>query len=296
MSYFFLLHLIVFIFGFTGILGKLITIPSLDLVFYRVLIASVTIGLFLAIKKRSIKVDLRTLGTLLMVGALAMGHWVTFFHAIKISNVSVTLACISSASLFTAFLEPIFFKKKLDTSEIVMGVVIIIGITIITNAQFEYIDGILMALLSAFLGSVFGVWNGLLIRTKSSLIISFYELAGGAVMLAVLYVIIGYDMLMPSDISNENWMYLGILGTVATAFAFVVSVYVMKELSPFTVVLAINLEPVYAIIMAWLLFDETMNDGFYIGAVLIIGTLVVNGYMKNRRNKRHSMVKSNVQV
>jgi len=149
-----------------------------------------------------------------------------------------------------------------------------------------------MALISAFLGSLFGVWNGVLIRTKSSGIISFYELAGGMIILGLGYFIFGYDMLMPDQISTDNWIYLLILGTVATAFAFVVSVFVMKELSPFTVVLAINLEPVYAIIMAWMLFDEKMNEGFYIGASLIIGILVVNGYIKNKRNKRHSMVKA----
>ncbi len=291
LSYFFMLHFIVFIFGFTGILGKLISLESFDLVVYRMLIAAVSLLFFIALTKRSFRLNIRWIAKLVAVGGIAAAHWITFFHAIKISNVSVTLACISSSALFTALLEPIFFKKRLDVAELIMGLAIIFGITMITSAEFEYRDGILLSLLSAFLGSLFGVFNGLFIRHQRPAVISFYELSGGAILLMIGLMVSGYELVSPTQISTDDWLYLGVLGTVATAFAFVVSVFVMRAMTPFTVALAINLEPVYAIIMAWLFFSEKMKPGFYIGAAIIIVTLFANGFVKRyqNRNKRSAV-------
>jgi drug/metabolite transporter (DMT)-like permease len=282
-SFYILLHGIVFIFGFTGILGKLITLPSFDLVVYRMLLAAFALLIFVLVTRRKFRVEPIWIVKLILVGCIAGAHWLSFFHAIKISNVSVTLACISSSALFTALLEPLFFKKRLDISEILMGLAIIAGITIITNAQFEYINGIMLSLLAAFLGSLFGVLNGVFIKHKTSPVISFYELAGGGLVLLLALLFSGYPLISPTDISFENWSYLLLLALVATAFAFVASVFVMKELSPFTVALAINLEPVYAIIMAWMFFNEQMSSGFYIGSVIIIATLFANGYIKKQK-------------
>jgi drug/metabolite transporter (DMT)-like permease len=290
LSYFFLLHFIVFIFGFTGILGKAISLDSFDLVVYRMLIAALSLLVFIKVTQRSLRMERRWVIKLILTGGIAGCHWITFFHAIKISNVSVTLACISSSALFTALLEPIFFRKKLDYTELLMGSAIIVGIALITNAEFEYRDGILLSLLSAFLGSLFGVLNGVFIRNKRPAVISFYELSGGLVLVLIGLLVAGHDLVLPHEITAEDWLYLLILGTVATAYAFVVSIFVMRELSPFTVALAINLEPVYAIIMAWALFHEKMNDGFYSGVSIILVTLFANGYIKRYRARNRKPV------
>ena len=295
MKYLLLLHLIVFIFGFTGILGKLIEMGgvgselsrSVNLVVYRMVIAAIGILGYIIYRRRSFAIETRWLVSLVLVGGLIAAHWITFFLAIKVSNVSVTLACISSAALFTAFLEPLILKKKLDYTEVLMGLAIIGGIYIIFQAKLEYVDGILLSLLSAFLAALFAVLNAKFIRSKGSSLISFYELASGAILAMIFLGISDIGFISPAAISSEDWIYLIILGLVATAFAFVVSVFVMRSLSPFTVSLAINLEPIYAMILALIIFDdEQMNSSFYIGAGIIIGTLTLNGYIKRLRSRK----------
>ncbi len=277
-----LLHVVVFIFGFTGILGKLIETDSDLLVWWRMLIAAISIALFAYPAGKIHKSIWINAKAYLGVGFLIALHWVTFFQAIKISNVSVTLACLSSASLFTAILEPLIFKRRIDPAEIFFGAMVVIGLVLIFSFETEYAAGIAMALTSAFLASLFTVINGRLIQKDNPYRISLVEMIGGVLGITVWLALSGKIGANMIDIPASDWLWILLLGSICTAFAFVASVKVMEELTPFTVSLTINLEPVYGIILAFFIFgsSEKMTFGFYVGTVLILGALYLNALKK----------------
>lgn len=279
-----LLHFIVFIFGFTAILGKLITLPSEVLVWYRVLIGVAGIFFVLLFGKVSFSLTKQQLFQYLLVGILIAIHWVTFFESVKQSNVSVALAAISSATLFTSLLEPLLFKRSFRSYEIVFGLLIITGLFLIFNFETKYKLGLFLGIISAFFASCFTVINGIFVKNNNAKIISIYELIGAFSVLSI-YIFFNSSITLSSFIlTYSNFFYLLLLGIVCTTFAFVASVNVMKELSPFTVSLTINLEPVYGIVIAFLLFgdSEKMTAGFYAGTILILFTLFANAWFKKR--------------
>ncbi len=279
-----LLHFIVFIFGFTAILGKLITLPSEVLVWYRVLIGVAGIFFVLLFGKVSFSLTKRQLFQYLLVGILIAIHWVTFFESVKQSNVSVALAAISSATLFTSLLEPLLFKRSFRSYEVVFGLLIITGLFLIFNFETKYKLGLFLGIISAFFASCFTVINGIFVKNNNAKIISIYELIGAFSVLSI-YIFFNSSITLSSFIlTYSNFFYLLLLGIVCTTFAFVASVNVMKELSPFTVSLTINLEPVYGIVIAFLLFgdSEKMTAGFYAGTILILFTLFANAWFKKR--------------
>lgn len=291
-----LLHVVVFIFGFTGILGKLIETDSDKLVLWRMLIAAVSIAIFgyaTGAIKKSLRVNALNYS---LVGLLIAGHWITFFEAIKQSNVSVTLACLSAASLFTALIEPLVFKRRIHPGELLLGVLVIIGLLLIFSFETEYKVGIVLALLSALLASSFTVINGTFIRNDNPIRISLVEMLAGTGAIAVWFLLTGKMDATLLQMPPMDWLWIAILGTVCTAFAFVASVKVMEVLTPFTVSLSINLEPIYGIILAFFIFGESerMTGGFYAGAAILIIALFANAVMKwygMRRVKGKATVK-----
>lgn len=283
-----LLHLIVFIWGFTAVLGKLITIDALPLVWYRMFLAAGCILLYIAIRKVSLKVSRKTLLILFLAGITIALHWITFFGAIKVANVSVALATMATGAFFGSLLEPFWYGRKIIGYEVVLGLVVILGLYFIFNVGMEYTEGILLALASAFLGAVFTLINGQLIRTHKPSVIGFYELLSGA-LFVTLYLIFRqgftaeFFLLQVSD-----WIYILILASVCTAFAFIASVKVMRFISPYTVLLTVNLEPVYGILLAFAIFgdSERMNTQFYMGGLIVLLTVVANGVLKNRNTSK----------
>ena len=273
-----------FIWGFTAILGNLISQQAIPLVWNRILITILSLLIYLWIKKTRFKIDLRALGIFAVAGTIIAAHWITFFHAIKISNVSVTLVCMSSGAFFASLLEPIFFKRKLHFFEVILGLIVIAAIALIFSVESGYLWGILTALLSAFLSALFSVINGKIVHKYDSEIITFYELSMGWLAISILLLFTGSLNFGLFPISKSDWIYLIILGSVCTAYPFVESVRVMKQLSPFTVILTITLEPVYGIILAYFLLgdSERMTPTFYIGAIVIIATIFLNAWMKKR--------------
>lgn len=276
------LHLIVFIWGFTAVLGKLITIDALPLVWYRMVLATTLILLYMKYKKLSLDVSRKGLLWMVVGGITIALHWVTFFMAIKVSNVSVTLATMSTAAFFTAILEPIWYGRKVVVYEIVFGLIVIMGLYIIFQVETDYLYGIVLALISAFLSVVFTLINGRLVTFQKPSVISFYELGSGVLFLTVFMVFrgdftIGFFTLSPTD-----WLFIGILASICTAYAYIASVKVMRYITPYTVVLTVNLEPVYGIILAFFILgeDEKMKPAFYFGALVIILTVIANGVMK----------------
>ena len=279
-----LLHLIVFIWGFTAILGALITIEAIPLVFFRMGLAVFFIVLFFLIKKKSFTVDKRGLVKFLFTGIIIATHWIFFFKAIKVSNVSVALVTMSTGAFFTSLIEPVLFKRKIKALEIVLGILVILGLYIIFNFESQYKLGIIYALISSFLGALFAVLNGLFIKKYDANTISLYQLFFGTVFVAFYLFFANKFSIHFFQLSVSDWGYLFLLSSICTAYAFIASVKVMKYLSPYTVMLTINLEPVYAIILALFIFGdkEKMNPEFYLGACIVLGVVLLNGIIKNR--------------
>ncbi|WP_167596416.1 DMT family transporter [Leeuwenhoekiella sp. ZYFB001] len=281
-------HVIVFIWGFTAVLGALISIGATALVWYRMLIASLVIFVYIKIKGISLKAKGKTLLGLAGVGVLIALHWLTFFGAVKIANVSITLAMMSTGAFFTSILEPIFYKRKLIWYELVFGLLVIGGLYLIFEVETRYTEGIIVALISALLAALFTLFNGKYVKKHDSVMISFYELLTGALFITVFLAVTNRFDASFFQVQQTDWIYLIILATVCTAYAFIASVKVMKHLTPYTIMLTTNMEPVYGIILAFLILGdaEQMNTGFYFGAILILLTVILNGILKNARRRK----------
>jgi len=282
------LHFIVFIWGFTAVLGALITIDAIPLVWYRMLLATGFIALFIGFKKINLRFSRKTLAGFLLAGFVIAVHWLAFFGAIKISNVSITLAIMSTGAFFTSLLEPLFYKRKVIGYEVFFGLLVIIGLYIIFNVETEHTTGILLALLASLLGALFSVINGKFAVKYNATAISFYELGFGMLCITAYLAFNGNFTQDFFQLTNSDWVFLLILASVCTAYAFIASVHVMKWISPYTVMLTINMEPVYGIILALLILgdDENMSPQFYYGAILIIITVVANGIIKTRLERK----------
>ena len=290
----FRLHLIVFLWGFTAILGKLIHANAEVLVFYRMLFASVFLYLFIRIiKKDSIKVSKKLLLKLVGIGSLMAFHWLFFFSSIKVSNVSIALSCLGTSTLFAALLEPLIFKRKIDLSEIVMGIVIVICISLIFKVEFQYKLGIIYGLICALLGTIFSVFNGKLYGKTSSGNIIFYEIFGGFLVISLYYVFSG-QISQIGEISYRDLALLTLLASVFTAYPMFESVNLMKYISPFTLILTVNLEPIYGIILAFFIFGESekMSAVFYGASLVMILAIVINGVIKARKKSKELAIEN----
>lgn len=277
------LHLIVFIWGFTAVLGALISIDAIPLVWYRMGLAVFFVGLYIAWNRFNMRVPRRVFWIMIIAGATIALHWITFFMAIKVSNVSVTLATISTGAFFTAILEPIWYRRKFIWYELLFGLLVIAGLVVIFRVETRFVNGILLALASAILSSVFALINGKLAQQYRPSVVSFYELGSGVAFISVYLLAKGAFTSSFFSLSTNDWIFLLILSSICTAYAFIGSVKVMKFISPYTVMLTINLEPVYGILMAFFILgaDEQMSPAFYLGALIILSTVVANGILKN---------------
>lgn len=285
---YFHLHFIIFIWGFTAILGALISIDSIPLVWFRVTLATLFLYAFIVVLRIKIKVPLPVLMRYLLGGILIAVHWVTFFYAIKIATISIALAAMSTGALFVTLLQWIAFKKKLVPYELLFSLLAIVGLVIIFNAEGQYFFGIVIALISSFLSACFSILNADLIKGNSATVISFYELFFASLFMGVVLLFKGSIDLHFFMLSTSDWLYLLLLASVCTAYAFAASNQVLKSVSPFTMMLTINLEPIYGIILAILIFKEKeiMTTNFYIGALLILVTVVLNGVLKLKRKHK----------
>ncbi len=283
------LHFIVLIYGFTAILGKLISMPAAQLVWYRMLIALITFFIFIRWKKTDISLTWEQFFKLFGTGIIVALHWITFFGAIKIANVSVALGCLATTTLFTSLLEPFFFRKRINAAEVIVGVLIILGLYLIFRYETRYLTGVIVALISAFLAGLFTVINKKMVMHHKATVISFYEMIGGICCVTIYLLFSNEDAMVSVLPSLMDFIYLLALGTICTAYAFAIQVDVMKHLSAYIVALTINLEPVYGIVMAYFLFGETehMTKGFYFGTMIILASVLgfplYHYYLKRKR-------------
>ena len=278
-----ILHFVVFIWGFTGVLGALIELEALDLVIYRSGIAAISLAIFALLFQKSLKAPGALVARFGVTGFLVAAHWVLFFYSIKISTISIGLICISSTTLFTGLLEPLFHRRKVPWLDIVFGLIVLGAISLIFKFEAQYTEGIVAGLACALLVSLFSVLNSSYVKQHSVIKMAFYEMCGACLFL--LAVAIGYrdqgGLPWPSD---RDWIYLLILGTLCTSVAFVASIYVMKKLSAFTVALVTNLEPIYGVLIALAIFKEKefMQPGFYLGSAILLAAVFVHPIAKKK--------------
>lgn len=270
------LHLIVFLWGFTAILGALITIPSVELVFYRTLISSVALGGILIFTNNRSKINIRKVAPIFFTGFIVALHWILFFASAKVSNVSICLAGMATATLFTSVLEPLIKRTQFKYYEVILGIIVMCGLYAIFHFEYDHVLGLSLALASAFLASLFGVFNSNFSKKYDPVSISFYEMLGACICCVICFPI--YKSYLSTDNalhlvpSSSDWLWIGLLSIVCTVYAFYASMQVLKYISAFTMSLIINMEPVYGIILAFLIFGESeqMTTGFYLGTFIIL--------------------------
>jgi drug/metabolite transporter (DMT)-like permease len=277
-----LLHFIVFIWGWSPILGKLISLQALQLVWFRILITLFVVIAYAIYSNQQLKIKKADIFKLSLIGAVIAFHWFCFYHAIKISNVSVTLVAFATGTLFTSVIEPIFYKRKIIRYELIFGMVIIGAIAMIFKVETQYAWGIIFGMLAALTSSLFTVWNGLLVKRIPSPVISVYELGGGFLALTLYLLFTGNFDAAFFQLSNTDISWLLLFSIVGTAFPFIASVNLMKHISPYTITLTVNLETIYGIIFAYLIWkkDEAMTPGFYLGTLIILAVIFGNALLK----------------
>ncbi|HEV9036748.1 MAG TPA: DMT family transporter [Puia sp.] len=283
------LHIAVLLAGLTGILGKLISLNAGLLVWYRLLLTAPSLWLLALVRRQSVRIDRRDLWRIFGIGSIAAMHWVAFYASIKYSNVSVGLLCFSAVGFFTAFLEPLILRHRMDIAELFLGLLVIAGIFCIFQVDPHYKTGILIGLVSSLLGSLFPVLNKRILRRVPSETVTLYELSGGFLALTILMPLYLYLFPAPTLLPDlQDWVWLLILAWACTVLAFNLSMAALNKISAFTVNLSYNLEPVYGILLAFVLFreDKYMNSGFYVGMALILLSIILQTMRLWRRQLR----------
>ena len=286
------LHIAVLLAGLTGILGKLISLNEGLLVWYRLLLTAPSLWLLALLRGQDIRIGRRDLWRIFGIGGIAALHWVAFYGSIKYSNVSVSLLCFSAIGFFTALIEPLIMRHKVDVVELLLGLLVIAGICLIFQVNPHFKTGIVIGLVSALLGSLFPVLNKRILRRVSSENVTLYELSGGFLVLTLLMPVYLWLFPAPSLLPTlSDWGWLLVLSWACTVLAFNLSMSALQKISAFTVNLSYNLEPVYGILLAFLLFreDKYLNGGFYIGFFLILLSIVLQTL---RLWRRHGQPKS----
>lgn len=246
-------------------------------------------GLYLIYKKEVPIVSVKKLLQLTGIGLVICVHWLCFYGAIKASNVSVTMAAFSTGTLFTAIIEPIIYKRKFIWYELLIGLIIIGALFLIFSVEIKYAIGILLGVFAAFTASVFSVLNGVMIQNKknpiSAPVLSFIELTTALIGLSIYLLICGSFTHSFFTLSNSDILLLSILAGICTVFPFIASVNLMKHISPYTINLTVNLEGIYGIILASILFHENkyLSSTFYIGFCIILFAIFLNAILKQRQ-------------
>lgn len=287
---YFHLHFLVFLWGFTAVLGKLISIPSVEMVFYRTLLAAVGMGAVMWLFKKSFQISGTLLLNVLATSLIVAIHWISFFLSGKISNPSTSLVGFATCSFWAAILEPILKRKKIAGIEIALGVVVLVGLGIILAFDFKHPLGLLLGVISGLTAAWFSIINSKLVHRVNAYAITFYEMMGACLLILMfmpLYVqlpMVDHLNLLPT---GSDWFYIAIMAWVCSVYAFSASINLSKKISVFMIQLALNLEPVYGIVLALLVFgqQEVMNWQFYLGTVIVLGAVIIYPILKRTQAK-----------
>lgn len=277
-----------FIWGFSPVLGRFITADTWQLVWFRILIAVAVMFIYLKISKHQFGISRKQLLQLTGIGLIIMVHWLAFYGAIKESNISVTMVAFSTGTLFTSIIEPFFYKRAVRLYEVIIGLIIISAITLIFSIETQFWLGILLGILAAFTSALFGVFNSIMARQMRPGIISFYELSAALLGLTIFVLLKGDFNVGFFNLDQNSVIGILLLSLVCTVFPFIASVNLSKFISPYTIVLTLNLETVYGIIWAILFYRENkeVNPSFYIGVLIILVAIFLNSYLKKFTEKR----------
>jgi drug/metabolite transporter (DMT)-like permease len=293
---FFILHFIIILWGFTAILGLLIRLPPTALVFYRTLLASAGLLAIIFFFRLDLSIPRKDFFKLFATGIVIAGHWLLFFGSARVSTASVCLAGLATTSFWTSLIEPWMKGRRAEALELSFGLIVILGLYLIFHFEFNYAFGLGLSLGSAFLGALFMVINSKITHRHNQYVITFYEISAACAVTGIF--LLALMMADPSLSSTSllpsapDWLYLTILAFVCTIYPFSVSVELMKRLSAFMVNLSVNLEPVYGIILAVIIFGdrEKMNTGFYFGTGIILTSVIayplIKRYIVRKRQVR----------
>jgi drug/metabolite transporter (DMT)-like permease len=285
------LHVLVFLWGFTAILGKLISIPAVEMVFYRTVMAAGGMALLLVASRKSFNAGRKDIILLLLTGSIVAVHWLTFFISGRVSNPSTSLVGFATCSLWTALLEPLVKRRPIKALEVGLGIVVIAGLAVIFSFDFQYPLGLFLGVASGFTIAIFAVINSELVKRHDAYVITFYEMCGAAISIALFFPIYTSTWSATGELELTptlvDWLWLAILAFVCTVYAYAASIQLMKRLSVFTIQLTLNLEPVYGILLALLVFGEkeVMSAGFYAGTIIILGAVFLYPAMKRPGSK-----------
>ena len=282
-----ILHIIVFIWGFTGILGDLISIDVEYKVLYRMAIAFFSLIIFHLISNRKFFPPVKEFKNLGLASLFVVIHWIFFFGSIEASTLSIGVVCMSTQAFMMSFLQPIITKSKIMIHEILLGIVVVIAIALIFGFEYKYKVGIIMGLTSSLFGVLFTIMNEGMIKRMSATIIAGWEMGLGVLLLGIYILLSSSFSLKAMQPQGNDWYYLILLGTICTAVAFPVSVHIMKKLSAYAVSLSVNLEPVYTILLALVIFGEKekMSVGFYVGTLLLLTSVLLESTISRKFKK-----------
>jgi drug/metabolite transporter (DMT)-like permease len=288
------LHFIVFLWGFTAILGMLISVPPVEMVFLRTLIAAAGMGLVVYFTKGMFKLSNPDYLKVILTGFIVAAHWIAFFYSARISNVSVSLVGFATGSFWTALLEPLCTGKKISPLEIGLGIIVVVGLYIIFFFDFRYPLGLTVGVLSGLSGSVFSIINSKLVKRIPSITITFYEMLGATLATALFFpfykTFTSTNGTLHLNPTLLDWFYLGILALVCSVYAYTAVIELMKKLSTFFIQLTMTLEPIYGIVMAVIVFGdrEKMNTQFYTGTAVITGAVLLYPLLKKKQPQDHT--------
>ncbi|MCX8491231.1 MAG: DMT family transporter [Cyclobacteriaceae bacterium] len=282
------LHFVVLLFGFTAILGKLVTIPSVEMVFYRTLLAAGGMGVLILVTSGTFKVTQTDFLKIILTGSIVAVHWLTFFASGRVSNPSTSLVGFATCSFWAAFIEPIAKRKKIQGLEVALGLVVILGLVLIFSFNFDYALGLFLGVASGLTAALFSVINSKLAARVSANIITFYEMVGACITVTIFFPM--YQIFFTDDqqlhLAPEvmDWVYIGIMALACSVYAYSVMINLSKKLSVFFLNLALNLEPVYGILIALVVFgqQEVMGWNFYLGTFIILAAVVLHPILKKK--------------
>ena len=289
------LHLIVFLWGFTAIIGKEMSISAADVVLYRTGLAALLLLGFMIYRNWSLRFPPRVLLQFALTGLVIAAHWFLFFESARVSNVSVCLAGMATTTFWTSLIEPSVNRRKVKAVEVLLGLTVILGLYVIFSFEFDNALGLILAILSALMSAIFSVVNARFAKKHSQYGITFYEMLAACIGIAIFIPIYkGLFLGEPTVYAvpeSRDWSFLLVLSVVCTVYAFSASVELMKRITAFAVNLTINLEPVYGIIMALLIYGEReqMSGGFYYGTMIILAAVLSYPFIRKRQLKRNTL-------
>jgi drug/metabolite transporter (DMT)-like permease len=283
------MHIAVFLWGFTGVLGRAITLQEYPLVWYRTLITALIFVVILVYRKEWKPISRKDLFRFMGIGSVIAIHWVAFYGSIKYANASIALTCLATAGIFTALFEPLVLKSKFNVKELIIGFIALAGMYSIYHFEVKYAFGIMLGIFASMLSALFTIMNKKIVNNFPSRLVAFYEIGSGFLFLTLLLPIYMYVQPEVSFIpSNMDWLWLWILSLCCTVWGQSLALSALKKLSSFTTVLMVNLEPVYGIILAMIIYHENkdLGAGFYIGIFLIAASVALHTFLMYRERKR----------